>query len=233
MPGACFAGQPTVSFKPAEIGRGCRSHRQSGTTVTALRVDLWKSSKGAVGVSSNPASAGSSFRGKPGLRSARSRRLTTDGPAGLATGDEQVPGHVGVETCIAARAGMRVGGFVTAWVRQQQLAAAPTASTRGCLHENAVAPDRSAVSLLHVAEQAPAKVVGVLSQLVRSGSQRQPEPRARVLGGSSSARVSGPALSELARCATRDALGRRCNRGLSGALGMNAIVQRGEVPCRD
>lgn len=33
MPGACFAGQPTVSFKPAEIGRGCRSHRQSGTTV--------------------------------------------------------------------------------------------------------------------------------------------------------------------------------------------------------
>ena len=45
-------------------------------------------------------------------------------------------------------------------VRQQQPSAAPTASNRGCLHENAVAPDRSAVSLLHLAEQAPAEVGG-------------------------------------------------------------------------
>jgi hypothetical protein len=39
------------------------------------------------------------------------------------------------------------------------------------LHENAVAPDRSAVSLLHLAEQAPADVVGALSQLVPSGRE--------------------------------------------------------------
>ena len=63
---------------------------------------------------------------------------------------------------------------MTGRVRQQQPAAAPTASNRGCLHENAVAPNRSAVSLLHLAEQPPAEVVGALSQLVRSGSQRAP-----------------------------------------------------------
>jgi len=34
-------------------------------------------------------------------------------------GDEQVPGHAGVETCIAARAGIGVGGFVGACVRKQ------------------------------------------------------------------------------------------------------------------
>jgi ABC-type antimicrobial peptide transport system ATPase subunit len=53
--------------------------------------------------------------------------------------------------------------------REQQPAVAPTASNRGCLHENAVAPDGSAVSLLHLAEQASAEVVvGPLSQLVQS-----------------------------------------------------------------
>ena len=36
------------------------------------------------------------------------------------------------------------GGRVAEAVRQQQPAAAPTASNRGCLHANAVAPDRSA-----------------------------------------------------------------------------------------
>jgi len=45
VPDACFAGQPTVSFKPGEIGRGYRSHRQTGTMMIALWVDLWKSSK--------------------------------------------------------------------------------------------------------------------------------------------------------------------------------------------
>jgi hypothetical protein len=44
VPDACFAGQPTVSFKPGEIGRGCRSHMQTGTMMIALWVDLWKSS---------------------------------------------------------------------------------------------------------------------------------------------------------------------------------------------
>ena len=58
---------------------------------------------------------------------------------------------------------------MTGRVRQQQPAAAPTASNRGCLHENAVAPNRSAVSLLHLAEQPPAEVVGALSQLVLRG----------------------------------------------------------------
>ena len=53
--------------------------------------------------------------------------------------------------------------------RQQQPAAAPTASNRGCLHENAGAPDRSAVSLLHLVEQAPAEVVGALSPARSSG----------------------------------------------------------------
>ena len=43
--------------------------------------------------------------------------------------------------------------------------------TRGCSHEKAVAPDRSAVSLLHLAEQAPAEVVGALSQLVEAVAQ--------------------------------------------------------------
>ena len=43
--------------------------------------------------------------------------------------------------------------------------------TRGCSHEKAVAPDRSAVSLLHLAEQAPAEVVGALSQLVEAGRE--------------------------------------------------------------
>jgi hypothetical protein len=47
VPGASFAGQPTVSVKPAEIRRACCSHWQSGTTVMALRVQLWKSSKRA------------------------------------------------------------------------------------------------------------------------------------------------------------------------------------------
>ena len=65
---------------------------------------------------------------------------------------------------------LEAGTFVTACVRQQQPPAAPTASNRGCLHENAVAPDRSAVSLLRLAEQAPAEVVGALSQLVRTSS---------------------------------------------------------------
>ena len=45
-------------------------------------------------------------------------------------------------------------------VRQEQPAGAPTASNRGCSHENAVAPDRPAVSLLHLAEHAPAEVEG-------------------------------------------------------------------------
>jgi hypothetical protein len=40
------------------------------------------------------------------------------GRAGL--GDEQVRDHAAVETRIAARAGVRVGGFVTACVRRQQ-----------------------------------------------------------------------------------------------------------------
>jgi hypothetical protein len=61
---------------------------------------------------------------------------------------------------------------VTPSVRQRQPAAAPTASNRGCLHENAVEPDGSAVSLLHLAEQAPAEVVGALSQLVRIDKRR-------------------------------------------------------------
>jgi len=59
-------------------------------------------------------------------------------------------------------------------VRQQQAAAAPTASNRGCSHENAEAPDRSVASPLHLAEQAPAVVAGALSQLV---PQRQPPSR--------------------------------------------------------
>ena len=58
------------------------------------------------------------------------------------------------------------GDRVAQAVRQQQPAAAPTASNRGWLAWNAVARDRSAVSLLHLAEQAPAEVVGALSQLV-------------------------------------------------------------------
>jgi hypothetical protein len=58
-------------------------------------------------------------------------------------------------------------------VRQQQPAAAPTASNRGCLHEHAVAPGRSAVSLVHLAKQAPAEVVGALSQLVPCDSEGQ------------------------------------------------------------
>ena len=53
-------------------------------------------------------------------------------------------------------------------VRQQAPPAGPTASNRGCLHQNAVATDRS-VSLLHLAEQAPAEVVGALSQHVQPG----------------------------------------------------------------
>jgi hypothetical protein len=61
---------------------------------------------------------------------------------------------------------------MTRRVRQQQPAAAPAASNRGRVHENAVAPDRSAVSLLHLAEQAPAEVVGAFSQLVPRGSGR-------------------------------------------------------------
>ena len=48
------------------------------------------SSRAAVGVCWNRASTGSSFRGKPGLRSNRSGGPTTDGPAGLATGEERV-----------------------------------------------------------------------------------------------------------------------------------------------
>ena len=51
VPDACFAGQPTVSFKPGEIGRGCRSHRQTSTMVIALWVDLWKSSAPEASVS--------------------------------------------------------------------------------------------------------------------------------------------------------------------------------------
>ena len=67
----------------------------------------------------------------------------------------------------AVPAARRDGAGVTGFVRHQQPAAAPTASNRGCLYENAVATDRSAVSLLHLAEQAPAEVVGALSQLGR------------------------------------------------------------------
>jgi hypothetical protein len=55
VPDACFAGQPTVSFKPGEIGRGCRSHRQTGTMMIAFWVDLWKSS--APAASSPPGGA--------------------------------------------------------------------------------------------------------------------------------------------------------------------------------
>ena len=64
---------------------------------------------------------------------------------------------------------------VTEVVRQQQPAAAPIASNRGRLHGNAAAPDGSAVSLLHLAEQAPAEAVGALSQLVQPGRDRRPE----------------------------------------------------------
>ena len=50
MPGVCFAGQPTVSVEPAEIGGIYRSHRRSGTAVIALRVQLWKSSDPEAGI---------------------------------------------------------------------------------------------------------------------------------------------------------------------------------------
>ena len=66
---------------------------------------------------------------------------------------------------------VRGADLVAAFVRQQQRAAAPTASNRGCLHENAVARDRSAVSLLHPAERAPAAVGSALFQLVRTSSE--------------------------------------------------------------
>ena len=58
---------------------------------------------------------------------------------------------------------------VTEFVRQQQPAAALTASNRGCLHEDAVAPDRSAVSLLHLAEQAPMPARAPMGGRVGSG----------------------------------------------------------------
>ena len=57
------------------------------------------------------------------------------------------------ETCLRVPAGTGTGAdLVTPVVREQQPAGAPTASNRGRLHENAVAPYRSAVSLLHLAE---------------------------------------------------------------------------------
>ena len=59
---------------------------------------------------------------------------------------------------------------------------AQAASNRGCLHENAVTRDRSAVSLLHLAEQAPAEVVGALSQLVQLDNAERGRPHARKLG---------------------------------------------------
>ena len=88
---------------------------------------------------------------------------------------------------------------VAPYVRQQQPAAAAPASNRGCLHENAVAPDRSAVSLLHLAEQARAEVVGALSQLDDEGQRRRepPDPRnakVRQLAGSCRPTLSPAAL---------------------------------------
>ena len=83
---------------------------------------------------------------------------------------------------MSARVRGASAGVVTPFVRQQQPAGAQAASNRGCLHENAVTRDRSAVSLLHLAEQAPAEVVGALSQLVQLDNAERGRPHARKLG---------------------------------------------------
>jgi hypothetical protein len=58
----------------------------------------------------------------------------------------------------------------------------------------------------------PRYAAASLLPFVRSGRHRQPEPGARVLGGRTRRGVSGPASSELARPAARDALSRHCAR---------------------
>ena len=58
----------------------------------------------------------------------------------------------------------------------------PTASNRGCLNRNAVAPDRSVASLLQLPKQAPTEAEGVLFQLVRTGSELVGAKRFRTAG---------------------------------------------------
>ena len=97
---------------------------------------------------------------------------TTGATRRLRTGDERVRPSVREHTClhtVRAFADGRRGGCLCPTAALP--AAAPTAANRGCLHENAVARGRSAVSLLHLAEQAPAEIVAALSQLVQFGSQ--------------------------------------------------------------
>ena len=79
--------------------------------------------QGAVGLSSNPVSTGSSFRGNPGapIRSVAAAP-TADGAAGLATGDQQVRRAARDATAfMLAHAGIGSrSDFVTACVRGQQ-----------------------------------------------------------------------------------------------------------------
>jgi hypothetical protein len=71
----------------------------------------------------------------------------------------------------------------------------------------------------------------VLPQVVRFGSERQPEPGARVVGGAA-ARVLAPASAKLARRAARDALGSRCDHAPRRDEATKGIVEAPMAPVR-
>ena len=88
--------------------------------------------------------AGAAMHGLQGSPSADLRhRQRSDGPS-PAVGDERDARKRRLDMCLRSRAGIsRSRPRGAPCVRQQKPAAAPPASNRGCLHENAVAPDRS------------------------------------------------------------------------------------------
>jgi hypothetical protein len=142
----------------------CQGLRARASTHTSLPVGTKGSSRG--GGLPRPA-RDASFSSRPTVSSSIAG---VAGHAGGAEAAERRPRDRPSTAGFANSGRVLVADPVAAFVRQQQPAAAPNASNRGCLHENAVAPDRSAVSLPHLAEQAPAEVVGALSQLVQGGS---------------------------------------------------------------
>lgn len=88
------------------------SFSSNASAPARLTQSTWRfpvSSKGAVGVSSNAASTGSSLRGKPGSEPVGRGGPTTDGAAGLATGEEEGRPVIGSAPCSCLAAGIRRG----------------------------------------------------------------------------------------------------------------------------
>jgi hypothetical protein len=132
--------RPGTAVGHACLGSECTSDETgAGSQLGAAPVTRWErrdswsrcrcfSPQGAVGVSSNPASTGSSLRGRAGLSERPLTQMRAAGGVGCASGEMRDATDPREEPCIRSRAGTRRRPFVAPVVRQQQRPAVPATS---------------------------------------------------------------------------------------------------------